>query len=162
MRKFMILIMVLAAILATNARDGSSDTGFVCAVTKGEWVWLRAEPSADADQIGTLRYGVEGEIHEIRNLYARITTVDGREGWCAVQYLLIPINEEVWTVDTIGSVNVREKPPEQPGMKLRLARKIRAGAKVSVLGWRYDCFGELWAHVFHGGYVKACYLAKSE
>ena len=154
MRRFMILLLALVAILVASAKLGRADTGFVCAVTKGEWVWLRAEPSADAEQIGTIRYGVEGEIHEIRNLYARITTADGREGWADVSYLLIPIKEEVWTITTADPINKRETPGG------RYMGRIRGGARVSVLGWRYDKNGELWAHVYHGGYVMAKYLAK--
>jgi len=156
-----LFIVVVITILAFEV--SKADTPFVCAVTKGEWVWLRTGPSVDADTVygkddyrSRVRYGTEGEIHEIKNLYARITTTDGREGWADVSYLLMPIREEVWTITTEGPLNKRETP------RGRYLTNIAGGSRISVLGWRYDKNGELWAHVYHGGYVKACYLAKAE
>ena len=153
MRKIIIAALI-SAIIITAAALAAADRQFVCAVTKGEWVWLRAEPSPDAEKIGTIRYGVEGEIHEIQNLYARITTVDGREGWADVSYLLMPCKEEVWTVNTTTVLNRRETPLG------RWLGEINPGVRISVLGWRYDRNGELWAKVYRGGYVMAKYLAR--
>ena len=149
-----LFIVVVITILAFEV--SKADTPFVCAVTKGEWVWMRDQPDKEGAEIGTIRYGVEGEIHEIVNGYARITTVDGREGWADVSYLLIPCKEEVWTVNTTTVLNKREIPLG------RWLGEINPGARISVLGWRYDKNGELWAHVYHGGYVKACYLSRTE
>lgn len=161
MRKVLITIIVLLTlILATMTgiliTAGRADTGFVCAVTKGEWVWLRAEPSPSGEKIGTIRHGVVGEIHEITNQYARITTADGRQGWADVSYLLMPIKEEIWEITTKDPLNKRETPGG------RYMGRIKGGSRISVLGWRYDKNGELWAHVYHGGYVMAKYLAKGD
>ena len=158
-REITIMLLALIAILAVTITMlivgiAKADTRFVCAVTKGEWVWMRADPDKDAEKIDTIRFGVEGEIHEIQNGYARITTIDGREGWADVSYLLMPIREEVWTVITEGPVNRRETPGG------RYLGRVRGGVRISVLGWRYDKNGELWAHVYHGGYIKAVYLAR--
>lgn len=167
MKKLMFLAMVLLisaiVIIQGLLMIAKADTHFICAVTKGEWVWLRTMPDKDADTVygkddfrSKIRYGTEGEIHEISNLYARITTTDGREGWVDVSYLLMPIREEIWTITTEGPLNKRETP------RGRYLTNIAGGSRISVLGWRYDNNGELWAHVYHGGYVKAQYLAKAE
>ena len=167
MKKLMFLAMILlisaVIIIQGIMAIAKADTHFICAVTKGEWVWLRAMPDKDADTVygkddykSQIRYGTEGEIHEIVNQYARITTIDGREGWADVSYLLIPCKEEVWTVNTTTVLNKRETPLG------RWLGEINPGVRISVLGWRYDKNGELWAHVYHGGYVKAQYLAKAE
>lgn len=159
MKKTTVVLFVMAmmvAIIAWALSDyAKADTAFICAVTKGEWVWIRSTPDADGEKIGTLRYGVEGEIHEIVNQYARITTTDGRKGWADVSYLLMPIHEETWIVATKDPLNKRETPDG------RYVTKIKGGSRISVLGWRYSKSGELWANVYHGGYVKACYLVKA-
>ena len=153
MRKIIIAALI-SVLIITVAALAEADRKFVCAVTKGEWVWLRATPDENGEKIGTIRYGVEGEIHEIQGLYARITTSDGREGWAHVAYLLMPIREEMWRVNSDGYLNRRETPNG------RMMGNIKPGIRISVLGWRYDHNGELWAKVYKGGYVKAKYLAK--
>lgn len=150
------VIMFVGLLVIGTAPMARADTGFVCVVHKGEWVWLRSDPASDADRIGTIRYGVEGEIHEIRNGYARITTSDGRKGWADVSYLEMPILEEIYVVSSDGPLNKRETPDG------RYLTRIKSGARISVLGWRYSKAGELWAKVYHGGYVKACYLSKAD
>ena len=153
MRRFIIAALI-SALIITMAAVAAADRQFICAVTKGEWVWVRNAPYSDADKLDTIRYGVEGEIHEIVNMYARITTSDGREGWADVSYLLMPCPEEVWTVNTTTVLNRRETPLG------RWLGEINPGVRISVLGWRYDHNGELWAKVYRGGYVMAKYLAK--
>lgn len=151
-----LIIPVLLLMLVMSSGCAAEDTRFVCAVHKGEWLWVRDAPSKEATQVDTIRYGVEGEIHEIRNGYARITTNSGKSGWVDVSYLDIPINEEIYIVTSDGPLNKRETPDG------RFMTRIRSGARISVLGWRYSASGELWAKVYHGGYVKAQYLVKAE
>ena len=136
--------------------DIKADTSFVCVVHKGEWVWVRDRPSKDGNQIDTIRFGVEGEIHSIENLYANITTSDGRTGWVDVSYLEIPIKEKVYKVACDSPLNKRETPDG------RYLSKIKGGSRISVLGWRYSKNGELWAKVYKGGYVKAAYLTEAD
>ena len=149
------LIMVLLAGVI-NLSTAHADTAFVCAVHKGEFVWVRAAPDKASMSVGQIRYGFEGEIHEIRNGYARITTSNGLHGWADVSYLDMPIHEKVYVLIADGPVNKRETPDG------RYITKIKAGSRISVLGWRYSKKGELWARVFHGGYVKAKYLREAE
>ena len=157
-----ILILAVWAILLSLSvyvavfSVAKADTPFVCVVHKGEWLWVRDAPSKDAKQIDTIRFGVEGEIHEIRNGYARVSTVNNKHGWVDVSYLEIPIKEEIYIVNTDGPLNKRETPDG------RYMTKIKSGVRISVLGWRYSKSGELWAKVYHGGYVKAQYLVKAD
>jgi len=150
------VIMFVEIILIAGFSIARADTKFVCVVHKGEWVWIRNAPAKEARSVDTIRYGVEGEIHEIVNGYARITANNGKKGWVDVSYLEIPIKEEVYVVNTHDPVNKRETPEG------RYLTKIRGGSRISVLGWRYSKKGELWAKVFHGGYVKAEFLSKAE
>lgn len=157
MRNGFVLKVVLMLVLMFMASGMSAEaTNMTCAVHKGEWVWVRDTPSPDGEKIGTIRYGVEGEIHEIQNGYARISANNGCAGWADVSYFDVPIKEEIWVVNTDDPVNKRETPDG------RFMTKIRGGSRISVLGWRYSKKGELWAKVFHGGYVKAQYLSKVE
>ncbi|MBQ9009539.1 MAG: SH3 domain-containing protein [Clostridia bacterium] len=151
-----IRVALWVVILVAMVFSAQAQTAFVCAVRKGEWVWVRAAPDREAAGVGTIRYGVEGEIHEIRNGYARITTESGQSGWVDVSYLDMPIRERVYTITAEGPVNKRETPDG------RFMTRIKAGARISVLGWRYSKKGELWARVFRGGYVKAMYLQEVE
>ena len=73
-----------------------------------------------------------------------------------VSYLDMPIREKVYVLIADGPVNKRETPDG------RFLMRIKAGSRISVLGWRYSKKGELWARVFHGGYVKAEYLREAE
>lgn len=151
-----ILIVLAVLLIMAIAEAAKADTGFVCVVHKGEWVWVRDAPSIDGAQIDKIRFGVVGEIHEIVNGYARISAPYHEDGWVDVSYLEIPISETVYVIDSDGPVNKREAPEG------RFMTKIKSGARISVLGWRYSKSGELWAKVYKGGYIKACYLAKAE
>ena len=153
MKKLFFATLLMIVLMAGAA---VADTPFVCVVHKGEWLWVRDAPSKDAAQVDTLRYGVEGEIHEIVDGYARITSNNGKKGWVDVSYLEIPIKEETYVITTHDPVNKRETPEG------RYMTKIKGGSRISVLGWRYSKKGELWAKVYHGGYVKAEFLAKAE
>ena len=147
------ILLLLACLMVSAAQ---ADRAFVCAVHKGEWVWIRSAPDKAAMKVGQIRHGYEGEIHEIRNGYARITTTNGTKGWVDVSYLDMPIREKVYVLIADGPVNKRETPDG------RFLMRIKAGSRISVLGWRYSKRGELWARVFHGGYVKAEYLREAE
>ena len=150
-----IAIVVMVTVLVCLAICGAkADTHFVCVVHKGEWVWIRDNPDRNATKIGNIRYGAEGEIHEIVNLYAHVTTDNGKEGWVDISYLEIPIKETIYRIVTDGPVNRRETPDG------RFLSKIKSGVNISVLGWRYSPSGELWAKVYKGGYVKAQFLAQ--
>lgn len=151
-----VIILVLAVILwsmilLNYAATGKAMTG-ICVVTKGEWVWLRDQPNPDAEKIGTIRYGTDVEISTIENQYAHVQW-NGQEGWADVSYFLIPQDETVYNITCEGDLNKRETPDG------RFLTKIK-GKRISVLGWRYSKKGELWAYVYHGGYVDARYLSK--
>ena len=128
---------------------------FVCVVTKGEYVWIRDAPSVTANKIGTVRYGMEVNISSIVDGYAHIQ-IGGRDGWADLFYFEQPVEETIYVITTKDPVIKRETPEG------RYVTKIRSGQRISVLGWRYSKSGELWAKVWHGGYVKAMYLRKAE
>ena len=146
------MVLIVAALISALVIPVIADTAAVCVVHKGEWVWVRSAPAHDADKIDTIRYGVECRISEIVNQYAHVKYRDGCEGWVDVSYLEIPIRETIYQVTTESPLNKRETPDG------RFLTKIKAGARISVLGWRYSKKGELWAKVYRGGYVKAEYL----
>ena len=139
------ILFLMAMILTVPASAAISR----CMVHKGEWVWLRATPSPDGEQIGKIRFGTDVDVREIKDQYAHVVW-DGGDGWADVSYFLFPHKEEVYT--TRCSVNKRETPNG------RYLTRIKEGSRVSVLGWRYDQNGELWAYTYKGGYVKAEYL----
>lgn len=138
-----LLILLMFAVVPAMAACGK------CVVHRGEWVWLRDQPTPDARTIGQIRYGTEVDIREIRNQYAHVVWENG-DGWADVSYFLLPHNEQIYV--TTCNVNKRETPDG------RFMTKIRSGVRVSVLGWRYSKKGELWAYTYKGGYVKAEYL----
>lgn len=144
------------AILLSIANYALADTTFICVVRQDEWVWVRSAPSPNAEKIEKLRYGYEVDVSEVINGYAHITSQYRKEGWVDISYLEQPIKETTYIVTCNGPLNVRETPDG------RFLRKIKAGARVSILGWRYSKDGDLWAKVYKGGYVKACYLAEVE
>ena len=154
--KKIIFILTLLLVLSNIALAQT----MTCVVRKGEWVWVRNEPSPTATQISTLRYGHEVDVSEVKNQYAHVILSDGPdkglEGWVDISYLEKPIKEETWVVISDGPLNKRETPDG------RFMTKIKSGSRISVLGWRYSKSGELWAKVYLGGYVKAQYLAKVE
>ena len=73
-----------------------------------------------------------------------------------VSCLDMPIREKVYVLIADGPVNKRETPDGRARMR------IKAGSRISVPGWRSAKKGELWAWVFHVGYVKAEYLREAE
>lgn len=151
------MVLIVAALISALVIPVIADTAAVCVVHKGEWVWVRSAPARDADKIDTIRYGYECQVSEIVNQYAHITYRDGRKGWVDVSYLEMPIKETIYIIKTAGPVNKRETPDG------RYMGRIKGnGTRISVLGWRYSAAGELWAKVFHGGYVKAEYLQIAE
>ena len=152
--KNLIAVMIAMVLLGTAAM---ADTPFICVVHKGECLWIRNAPDKSAEIIDNIRFGVEGEIHEIQNGYARITAGNGKKGWVDVSYLEIPIKETVYVITCEGKLNKRETPDG------RYLTKIEGnGTRISVLGWRYSSKGELWAKVYKGGYVKAEFLAEAK
>ena len=157
MKRAMIAIMALIWILISAGEIGVADSKFVCVVHRGEWVWVREAPDKDAAKIDTIRYGVECQVSEIVNQYAHITYRDGKSGWTDVSYLEMPIEETIYTITTDGPVNKRETPDGR-----YMGRVKGGGTRISVLGWRYSPTGELWAKVYHGGYIKAEYLRIAE
>ena len=144
-------LLVLLIFVCLNA----SASTFTCVVRRGEWVWLRDAPSKDANKIGTIRYGMTVNISSIVDGYAHIQ-FQGKDGWADLFYFEKPIKEEIYLITSDGPVNKRETPEG------RFMQKIKSGQRISVLGWRYSHKGELWAKVWHGGYVKAIYLTKIE
>lgn len=145
---FVIVISILLCIVSV----GTAST-FKCVVRRGEYVWIRDAPSKDANKIGTLRYGMEVNISSIVDGYAHIQ-FQGSDGWADLFYFEQPIDETIYLITSDGPVNKRETPDG------RFMTKIRSGQRISVLGWRYSRDGELWAKVWHGGYIKAIYLTK--
>ena len=152
--KIIVVLTVILLIEGVVLAVVRADTNAICVVHKGEWVWIRDQPSKDGSKIDTIRYGTECQISQIVNQYAHITSDYHESGWVDIFYLEIPINETVYTIESDGPLNVREMPDG------RYLRRIKSGSRVSVLGWRYSKAGELWAKVFKGGYVKASYLAE--
>ena len=148
-----ILTVVLIVVIVMTAAAKAEST-FVCCVHKGEYVWIRDIPSKEGAKIGTIRYGYEMQVSEIQDNYAHISLPDGTTGWVDISYIEMPIQEEIWKVNTKDPLNKRETPDG------RYLTKIKGGSRISVLAWRYSPSGELWAKVFNGGYVAAKYLSK--
>ena len=146
MKKAIMTIAFVAILLIGTVAQAQT---MVCVVHKGEWVWIRDQPSKAGNQIGTIRYGYEVEVSEIQNLYAHID-FNGMQGWVDVSYLELPVQEMTYTVISDGPLNKRETPDG----------RFKSGVRISVLGWRYSPSGELWAKVYKGGYVNAKYLAE--
>lgn len=148
-----VLFTMLMLLICVSA---VADQTFVCCVHKGEVLWVRDIPDKSGNMVGSIRYGYEVQVSEIKNLYAHVTLHDGKTGWVYVPYIEKPIKEEIWIVNTADPVNKRETPDG------RYVTKITGGSRISVLGWRYSEKGELWAKVYHGGYVKAEFLSKAD
>lgn len=156
MKKVIVIIaLTILAIVNIVVITAKAETDAICVVHRGEWVWVRNAPDPDAEQIDKIRYGYEVKISEIVNGYAHIAS-EWHNGWVDVSYLEIPIDEKIYKVVSDGPLNKRETPDG------RYMTKIKSGVNISVLGWRYSKSGELWAKVYHGGYVKAAYLAEVE
>ena len=136
---------------------------YECKVHKGEWVWIRETPEPTGRKIGRVRYGYEVDADEPVNGFLEIQTKAGwmlegehaARGYVDASYFDRPITETMYRVNTQGGPLAKR---ETPGG--RLLCWIKPGVKISVLGWRYDKDGALWAAVYKGGYVKAEYLAE--
>ncbi|MBR1708817.1 MAG: hypothetical protein IJ719_08320 [Clostridia bacterium] len=156
MKKVSMLMIVAIIAMFLCVAAGADSTHAVCVVHKGECLWIRDAPSKSGSKIDSLRWGVECEITEIVDGYAHITAPYHESGWADISYFDIPITETIYTVISDGPLNKRETPDG------RYLTRIKSGARVSVLGWRYSKSGELWAKCYKGGYVKASYLAEAE
>ena len=138
---------------------------YTCVVHKGEWVWLRETPEPNGRQIGRVRYGYEVEADEPKDGYLAIYPKASwmLEGECVKQayvkayYFDRRDTETVMRVNTHGGPLTRREAPSG-----RITGYIKNGVRISVLGWRYDNDGSLWAKVFKGGYVKAEFLAEEK
>ena len=159
--KIIVMSVLVVFLIVCTVKVVHADT-YTCVVHRGEWVWIRAEPSPKARQIGRVRYGYEIESGEPINGYLAIDPKPGwmldgeivRRGYVDASYFDRSIPETMYRVNTAGGPLAKRETPNG-----RLLCWIKPGVKISVLGWRYDKNGEIWAKVFHGGYVKAEYLA---
>lgn len=147
-----LLMMLIIFLAAATVRVARAET-YTCVVHRGEWVWIRATPSYDGQQIGQLRYGYEVDVDSIEEGWAHIRFKD-TEGFVDASYLERDIPEKMYRVICEGNLAKRETPAG------RLMCWIKPGSKISVLGWRYDKSGNLWAKVYRGGYVKAAFLGE--
>ena len=149
MKKVFALVLLIVALTALGC--AATAEKYVCVVHKGEWVWVRDQPSKNGKQIGKIRYGYEVDVSEIKDGYAHISFKD-LSGYVDVSYLEKPIHETTYTVISHGPL-AKRKTPEG-----RLMCWVKSGARISVFGWRYSKSGDLWARVYKGGYCRADYL----
>ena len=157
-----VLLIVLLALLIAIAVDTAMADSYTCVVHRGEWVWIRETPDPAGRKIGRVRYGYEVESGEPVNNYLSISVRPGwllegehaDRGYVDASYFLRAVPERMYRVNTTGPLAKRETPGG------RLLCWIKPGVKISVLGYRTDKNGELWAHVYKGGYVYAGYLAE--
>lgn len=151
MRMALMAVLLVAAMVCT-IKVAQAET-YTCVVHRGEWVWIRATPSYDGQQIGQIRYGYEVEVDGIEKGWAHVRFKD-TEGYVDASYLERDIPEKMYRVICEGKLAKRETPAG------RLMCWIKPGSKISVLGWRYDKSGNLWAKVYKGGYVSAAFLGE--
>ena len=136
---------------------------YTCVVHRGEWVWVRETPEKTGRKIARVRYGYEVEADEPTNGYLAIDLKPGwmlegehgTRGYVNASYFDRPIPEKMYRVNTEAGPLAKRETPEG-----RLMCWIKPGVKISVLAWRYAPSGELWAKVYHGGYVAAKYLSE--
>lgn len=147
-----LLAMTIIFLAVASVRIAKAET-YTCVVHRGEWVWIRATPSYDGQQIGQLRFGYEVEADSIEKGWAHIQW-HGIDGYVDASYLERDIPETMYRVICEGPLAKRETPAG------RLLCWIKPGSKISVLGWRYAKDGSLWAKVYRGGYVKAAFLGE--
>lgn len=156
----LVIIAVLLLMLIT-VKVARADT-YECVVHRGEWVWIRETPDASGRKIGRVRYGYEIEATQPEKGFMQIEVrpgwmLDGEHastGYVDASYFLSRVPEKVYRVVCEGPLAKRETPQG------RLMCWIKPGSKISVLGWRYDKDGSLWAAVYKGGYVKASFLGE--
>ena len=65
--KGILLLLLVFLTVFVRAGIGQADTAFICAVHKGEWVWIRSAPDRAAMKAGRVCRGDERKNHEIRN-----------------------------------------------------------------------------------------------
>lgn len=155
-------IVIFTMFLMTATIKLARAEQYTCVVHKGEWVWIRESPSKDGRKVGRVRYGYEIESGDPENGYFKINVrpgwlMDGETattGYVDASYFDRDVDERMYRIICEGPIAKRETPAG------RLMCWIKPGSKISVLGWRYDSNGELWAKVFHGGYVKASFLGE--
>ena len=166
--RVILLLAVLGLMLADIGltlcivKSAKADT-YTCAVHRGEWVWIRETPERTGRQIGRVRFGYEVDAGEPENGFLHIETKPGwmlegelaSYGYVDASYFDRPVPEKMYRVNTEGGPLAKRETPEG-----RLMCWIKPGVKISVLAWRYAPSGELWAKVFHGGYVSAKYLSE--
>lgn len=160
--KLLFFASAVLFLIVGAARLAIAET-YTCAVHKGEWVWIRESPEPDARQIGRMRFGYEIESGEPINGFLAVDPLPGwmldgelpRRGYVNAAYFDRRQPEKMMRVNTQGGPLAKRETPNG-----RLLCWIKPGVKISVLGWRYDQAGELWAKVYKGGYVKAEFLAE--
>ena len=160
--QLLVILFILTGMVIMLTKEARAET-YTCAVHKGEWVWIRESPSPKGRQIGRVRFGYEVESGEPENGYLAIDTKPGwllegehgARGYVDASYFDRAVPETTYRVNTAGGPLAKRETPNG-----RLLTWIKPGVKISVLGWRYDKAGELWAKVYKGGYVKAEYLTE--
>lgn len=148
----LLLAMAVIFLAVASVRIAKAET-YTCVVHRGEWVWIREAPSYEGLQIGQIRFGYEVDVDSIEKGWAHIRFKD-IEGFVDASYIERDIPETMYRVICEGPLAKRETPAG------RLICWIKPGSKISVLGWRYDKSGNLWAKVYKGGYVKASFLGE--
>ena len=158
------LIVAIIGMSVCIVKVAQAET-YTCVVHKGEWVWLRETPEPNGRQIGRVRYGYEVEADEPKDgdlaIYPKASwMLEGervKQAYVKAYYFDRRATETVMRVNTQGGPLTRRETPSG-----RITGYIKNGVRISVLGWRYDNDGSLWAKVFHGGYVKAEFLTGVE
>lgn len=156
------LIVAVIALTVCVVKAAKAET-YTCVVHKGEWVWLRETPEPNGRKIGRVRFGYEVEADEPRDGYLAIYPRAGwmlegepvKQAYVKAYYFDRTAHETVMRVNTQGGPLTRRETPSG-----RITGYIKNGARISVLGWRYDNDGSLWAKVYKGGYVKAEFLTE--
>ena len=154
---FLILLMTVGMCAISRAES------YTCVVHRGEWVWIRETPEKTGRKIGRVRYGYEVEADDPINGFLQIDTKPGwmlegekaYRGYVDASYFDRPVKEKMYRVNTEAGPLAKRETPEG-----RLMCWIKPGVKISVLAWRYAPSGDLWAKVYHGGYVAAKYLTE--
>lgn len=158
---WLVIQIMLILLLTIGICKIAKADNYTCVVHRGEWVWIREAPEPNAKQIGRVRYGYEVEADKPENGYLAIDPkpawmLDGetpRRAFVKAAYFDRVAPEKIMRVNTQGGPLTRRETPSG-----RIMGWIKNGVRISVLGWRYDSNGELWAKVYKGGYVKAEFL----
>ena len=157
-----ILVLAIVGLTVCIVKTAQAET-YTCVIHKGEWVWLRETPEPNGRKIGRVRFGYEVEADEPKDGYLAIFPKAGwmlegervKQAYVKAYYFDRRDTETVMRVNTQGGPLTRRETPSG-----RITGYIKNGVRISVLGWRYDNDGSLWAKVFKGGYVKAEFLTE--